>query len=218
MNDPGLNQLLKWSIENSDASRNDETSGTDTKAVRSGNNGLNPEVLAQLLGGPSDADIMKESIAAILSPQQTMDNKLVAFDNFLQLTENIDNANNIEPLGLWQPLVGLLKSEEPELRKMAAWCCGTAVQNNPKAQDSLLAIGVVPILLDMAINGEEAKDVRKKAISALSSEVRNYQPALDVLLEKLPPEFKVDGKVDAGDMDAVDEIIEKLREDANRAV
>ena len=78
---------------------------------------------------------MKEAMAAIQSPDVDLENKLIAFDNFEQMVENIDNANNIEPLGLWTPLVALLAHDEAELRAMAAWCCGTAVQNNEKAQE-----------------------------------------------------------------------------------
>lgn len=67
----------------------------------------------------------------------SLDDKLVAFDNFEQLIESLDNANNMEPLGLWSPLVGLLAHREPDMRRMAAWCVGTAVQNNEKSQDKV---------------------------------------------------------------------------------
>ena len=125
--DPGMNQLLKWSLENSQ-------SATETGLPPTGRP-LNADALAQIMGGPSDADMMKESMAAVQSPEIDLENKLVAFDNFEQLIENIDNANNIQNLGLWAPLLEQLKNEEAELRKMAAWCIGTAVQNNEKAQD-----------------------------------------------------------------------------------
>ena len=141
--DPGMNQLLKWSIENSEASRNDPTSTTDTKAERpdwpSGRS-LNPEALKSLMGGPSDADLMKESMAAIESPDISIENKLIAFDNFEQLIESIDNANNMESLRLWKPLVSQLESPESDIRRMAAWCLGTAVQNNVKAQERVQLI------------------------------------------------------------------------------
>ena len=74
-------------------------------------------------------------LAALLSDDVDLDSKLIAFDNFEQLLETIDNANNMEPLGLWTPLVGLLEHEEPDMRRMAAWWVGTAVQNNHKGQD-----------------------------------------------------------------------------------
>ena len=136
--DPGLNQLLKWSIENSEASRTDPTSTNDDKAERPdwpAGRPLNPEALKALMGGPSDADLMKESMAALYSSDVSAENKLVAFDNFEQLVENIDNANNMESLGLWTPLVGHLDSKDSDMRRMAAWCLGTAVQNNVKAQE-----------------------------------------------------------------------------------
>ena len=134
--DPGLNQLLKWSIENSEASRSDPTTTTDGKVERPDSERLlNPDSLRSLMGGPSDADLMKESIAAIRSPDISVKDKLVAFDNFEQLIESIDNANNMEALGLWMPLVSQLENEEADMRLMAAWCLGTAVQNNVKAQE-----------------------------------------------------------------------------------
>ncbi len=130
-----MNQLLKWSIENADASRNDPTASTDPKDERPSGRSINADALNALLGGPTDADLMRQSMAAIQSPDISLEDRLVAFDNFEQLIENLDNANNMEPLGLWTPLTGLLESEEPDIRRMAAWCLGTAVQNNVKAQE-----------------------------------------------------------------------------------
>lgn len=132
--DKNLNELLKWSIENSEASRGDASSANDTKAERDGRP-LNPEALAALMGGPSDAQLMQEAMATIQSAGTSLENRLVAFDNLEQLIEVIDNANNMDSLGLWTPLVGQLESEEPDMRRMAAWCLGTAVQNNAKAQE-----------------------------------------------------------------------------------
>ena len=53
---------------------------------------------------------------------------------------------------------------------------------------------------------------RKKAVSAISSEVRNYQPGLSVVLDELPRDICGQAKVDASDMDAVDVVINKLRD------
>lgn len=140
--DRGLNDLLKWSVENSEASRrsianiNDDPNNSNSVPPPT-LNGLNEAALRALMGGPSDADLMKESMAALLSDEVDLENKIVAFDNFEQLVENIDNANNMEPLGLWTPLVGLLQHKEADMRRMAAWCIGTAVQNNEKGQDKV---------------------------------------------------------------------------------
>jgi hypothetical protein len=78
---------------------------------------------------------MREAMAAIQHPDVPLSDKLIAFDNFEQLVEGIDNANNMEPLGLWAPLVELLGSESGDLRGWAAWCLATAVSNNVKAQE-----------------------------------------------------------------------------------
>ena len=210
-----MNQLLKWSIENSDAASADPTSTTDPKAERPSGAPINPDALNALFGGPTDADLMKESMAAILSPHITIDNKLTAFDNFEQLIENLDNANNMENLGLWTPLLELLSSEESQLRMYAAWCVGTAVQNNVKSQANLLAGDAISILVKLSVEDPD-ENVRRKAIYALSSEVRNYQPGLDKAVKALPKEFAPEGAIDAADMGAVDRVIGQLREDSAR--
>jgi hypothetical protein len=137
--DPNMNNLLKWSIENSTSARQAGDSNDAAPAPTSRSN-LNPEMLSTLFGGPSDADLMKAAMEALYSDEVDLENKMIAFDNFEQLIESIDNANNLEPLGLWTPLVELLKHEEAEMRRMAAWCIGTAVQNNEKAQDKVCAL------------------------------------------------------------------------------
>ena len=131
-----MNNLLKWSIENSSVSQTDPNAPQSSASRRA----LDPETLAALFGGPSEADLMKAAMEALHSDEVDLDNKMVAFDNFEQLIESIDNANNLEPLGLWTPLVNLLKHEEGDMRRMAAWCIGTAAQNNEKAQDKVCTI------------------------------------------------------------------------------
>ncbi|KAJ4302249.1 hsp70 nucleotide exchange factor fes1 [Collariella sp. IMI 366227] len=229
-----LNSLLKWSIEhsappgphavtlpstdnnNTDITSNDSTTTTNTNAAPSAptqpsttpaGSTLNPELLSALFGGPSDADLMRAAIEVITDSTTDLDNKLIAFDNFEQLIENLDNANNLEPLSLWTPLLSLLSHDERELRRMAAWCVGTAVQNNVKSQERLLAMGGVPMLVGLATKEGEDEKVRRKAIYALSSAVRNYQPAMDVAVEEL----RKGAEVDAADMDAVDAVMGYLK-------
>lgn len=208
MNDPGLNNLLKWSIQNADASRAaPDTAGQPPPE-------LDVEALRRLvtgMSGPSDADLMKQSMQVIQNEEADLDHRLTAFDNLEQLVENLDNANNLDALGLWMPLVEQLENKEPELRRYAAWCCSTAVQNNIKTQERLLVVGAIPILVRMATSDAE-KAVRKKAITALSSSVRNFQPALDEAVSQMPTAYKPDVKLDANDMDSVDLLINKLRE------
>lgn len=208
--DPGLNNLLKWGIENFSAAASDPT--TAPAPVRT----LDAEVINSLMGGPSDADLMRLSMAAILSddPEIDLENRLIAFDNFEQLIENLDNANNLEPLGLWTPLLSCLSHASPEIRTMAAWCAGTAVQNNEKSQERLLAMNGIPPLARIAVNAEEGEKVRRKAIYALSSACRNYQPAMDALTRELEKLGRPTPSVDASDMDACDVLLDDLKKAA----
>ncbi|KAE8388829.1 hsp70 nucleotide exchange factor fes1 [Aspergillus alliaceus] len=207
--DANMNNLLKWSITNSTSQQSDNPNASNNTPNATAR-GLTPEMLSALFGGPSDADLMKAAMEALHSDEVDLENKLIAFDNFEQLIESIDNANNLEPLGLWTPLVGLLKHEEAEMRRMAAWCIGTAVQNNEKAQDKLIVFNAVPTLVALSTT-EPNPAARKKAVYALSSAVRNYQPAMDELVKHLPEGYIQGEKVDAGDMEAVDAIMDKLR-------
>ncbi|KAF2097437.1 putative Hsp70 nucleotide exchange factor [Rhizodiscina lignyota] len=216
MDDQGhLNNLLKWGIENSAASRDDSSARVNTDPPRTAGSGLSPEALAALLGGPSDADRMRDAMVAILSPEVDLENKLTAWDNFEQLIENIDNANNMEQLGMWTPLVKELDNTEAECRRMACWCIGTAVQNNIKAQERLQAHDAIPKLVELSIE-DETQAVRKKAILALSSGIRNCQPNLDAAVKALPENEKPKSSIDAADMGAIDTIIQKLRDDSQQ--
>ena len=197
--DPELSNLLKWGIENSSITT------TDDPSAKPPTRPLDPKTLAALFGGPSDADLMKQSMAAILSPDIDLENKLVAFDNFEQLIENLDNANNMGALELWTPLIGLLDHEEKDLRRMAAWCVGTAVQNNPQSQERAMVSGALPKLAALAKS--EDQQLRRKACYAISSEIRNYQPGMDAMVKALGG----GKKIDASDMDAVDELMSRLR-------
>ncbi|EXJ80470.1 hypothetical protein A1O1_08615 [Capronia coronata CBS 617.96] len=205
--DPAMNSLLKWGIENSETTNH--TSDEPAREPR----GLSAEALRALMGGPSDADLMLEAMAIIQSsdPGVTHDAKMTAFDNFEQLIESLDNANNMEPLGLWTPLLSQLDSPVADLRRMAAWCLGTAVQNNVKAQERLLGLNGIERLCKMALDDED-EAARRKAVYALSSGIRNYQPAMNEAVKRLPKDIVGPDQVSATDMEVIDAIMGKLRE------
>ncbi|KAF4931163.1 Hsp70 nucleotide exchange factor FES1 [Colletotrichum viniferum] len=215
--DRNLNELLKWSIENQETGGQNGETGQNEQAARAPASNLNPEAIAALFGGgPSDADLMKASMEAITStdPEMTLDNKLVAFDNFEQLIENLDNANNMANLALWSPLLSCLTHDEHDMRRMAAWCIGTAVQNNEPSQERLLAMGDagIPTLVSIATKDGEKEAVRRKALYALSSAVRNYQPAMDLFTDELAKKgLHSSGKVEAVNMDEIDRVMDGLR-------
>lgn len=223
-----MNKLLKWSVQNSQEQKGDGTT-TATPGGDQASRNLTPDMINALFGGPSEADLMKAAMEVLHSDESDLENKLIAFDNFEQLIESIDNANNLEPLGLWTPLTKLLQHEEADMRRMAAWCVGTAVQNNEKAQDKvchslqglysteanpcsglqLVVLNAIPTLVNMSTTDPNPA-ARKKAVYALSSAARNYQPAMNELVKHLPESYGT-GKTDAGDMDAVDAVMDQLR-------
>ncbi|KAK5077245.1 hsp70 nucleotide exchange factor fes1 [Lithohypha guttulata] len=202
--DKGMSNLLQWSIENSaNAQPQQQQSQSQTREPSN----LSQDALRALMGGPSDADLMKESMTVILHPEAELSAKLVAFDNFEQLIEQLDNANNMEPLGLWQPLMSQLDSKTPEMRKMAAWCVGTAVQNNEKCQQHLLKIGGVTKVAELAVSDTDGA-ARRKAVYALSS-----SPAMNEAMKTLPKNVTGPDHVNATDMDVIDAIMSKLRDE-----
>ncbi|KAK9456320.1 armadillo-type protein [Dipodascopsis uninucleata] len=161
-----MEKLLKWSLENSQDAAN-ENSERRQKAP-------DPELLAQLFGQPDDSQLMKQSMETILNPEISVEDKETAFDNLEMLVENLDNANNLENLRLWEPLIEQLINPSPVLRKMACWVIGTAVQNNPKSQAALLVYpNAIPFLVNIAAK-DPSKEARLKAMYALSSAVRNH--------------------------------------------
>lgn len=78
-----------------------------------------------------------------------------------------------------------------------------------------MVVGAIPVLVQLGIE-DPVESVRRKAIYALSSEIRNYQPGLDLTLRILPEEILVKARgmaqsFDAGNMETVDLIIDELK-------
>ncbi|EWC48260.1 hypothetical protein DRE_02364 [Drechslerella stenobrocha 248] len=207
-----MEKVLAWSVA---ASAPQEEGEPERQVPR-----LDQSALAQLLlGGKSDAEMMVEAMQCIADPTATLENREIAFDNFEQLVENLDNANNIENLKLWPPLVQQLHAADKEMRFMAAWCIGTAVQNNEKSQDHFYKTEAVGQLLDIALN-DSAQDVRNKALYAISSYIRNHQGALDQCIDKLPEELRQEYSqkgLQATDMAAIDEFRSRLKAEGSKA-
>ena len=133
MNDPALNNLLKWGIQNSEASRNDPSAPPPPPMSE-----VDRAALQQLMTGitgMSDAQSMKQSLEVVEHPEAEAKDKYQAFQNLEMLIQNIDNANCLETDGMWTSLIKQLDNDDPELRWWAAWCCSTAVQNNIRSQE-----------------------------------------------------------------------------------
>src|SRR5690606_3474226 len=136
----------------------------------------------QLMGAPDEAQLMKDAMYAIESPDVDLPNREIAFENLMTLVEGIDNANNLQNLGLWEPLLKQLDRDEKEMRMWAAWVCGCAVQNNPKTQEIFLKNGGLGKVAKM-VSADDSKEVRWKAAYAVSSAIRNFENGLNEVLK-----------------------------------
>ena len=70
---------------------------------------------------------------------------------------------------------------------------------------------VMPVLVRLALS-DENELVRRKAIRAISSSIRNFQPSAESMMTNLPDDLRASQKIDAGDMESVDEAMDKLRQ------
>lgn len=171
-----MDKLLHWSIVNAQ----------DDKEAIARVGQPDPKLLQQLFGGggPDDPTLMREAMLVVRNPEAELKNKLVAMDNFEMLIENLDNANNIENLKLWTPLLETLSDDEEELRASALSVIGTAAQNNAPTQDGFAKQedGLSKII-QLAGDSKESLDVRSKAFYALSNLVKNHDIMASELLK-----------------------------------
>ncbi|KAG0202317.1 hsp70 nucleotide exchange factor fes1 [Mortierella sp. GBA30] len=168
-----MNELLKWSILNQATEGEDASaSGASPKPMEK----LDPGLIDAILG-KSETQMMLEAITVIKNPNSTNDEKELAWEDFEMLIEQIDNASNIENMKMWPPILEELKNSNPKFREQAAWVCGTATQNNPKAQAAFLKEKGLTAVIELLSDSETY--VRAKAIYALSGAIKHFEPALE---------------------------------------
>ncbi|KAG7092122.1 hypothetical protein E1B28_008496 [Marasmius oreades] len=170
-----MESLLKWSIQNS-------TPGDGSKPPEPRKD-LNPEIINAILG-KSDAEQMKDDIAVAVDTNRSEDERVDALDHLEMLVEQIDNANNLEKLKIWAPLHALITSDSstPPVVLQALWVIGTALQNNPAAQDSYLSLNPLPTLTSfLSRNTNVSPQVRSKVIYVLSGLLKHNATALSKL-------------------------------------
>jgi len=169
-----MQSLLRWGIENSG---NGDDSGTGI-APPPQRTDLDPGIIDAILGKP-DSELMKEALASALDASLDESARLTALDDLEMLVENIDNANDLEKLGIWEPLQGLLASPSDDLKTQTLWVIGTALQNNPAAQKAYLALDPLPtVLSSLSPSARSSKQLRSKAIYALSGLLKHNEAAV----------------------------------------
>ncbi|KAJ2936121.1 hypothetical protein H1R20_g970, partial [Candolleomyces eurysporus] len=172
-----MESLLRWSIQNSTSL---DSAPSDRPPAR--REDLNPEIIDMILGKP-DSELMKEDVAVAIDSSKSEDERIAALDHLEMLIEQIDNANNLEKLKLWDPLHSLLTSQvSTEIKVQALWVIGTALQNNPAAQDAYLAFNPLPTLVSfLTPSPESTTQTRSKAIYTLSGLLKHNAPAVKLL-------------------------------------
>ncbi|KAF9562884.1 Fes1-domain-containing protein [Agrocybe pediades] len=176
-----MQSILRWSIENSTPL--DSAPGDHPPVERKD---LDPAIIDMILGKP-DAVQMKEDMAVAVDSTKSEDERVNALDHLEMLIEHIDNANDLEKLKLWEPLQSLLTEESStaEIKTQALWVIGTAIQNNPSAQDVYLSYKPLPTLLSFLDPSQSSlTGLRAKAIYTISGLLKHNAPAVEALGEE----------------------------------
>ncbi|KAI5120248.1 hypothetical protein M0805_007552 [Coniferiporia weirii] len=179
-----MQSLLRWSIENSQVQ--DKPDGDDVNQQPPEPRQFDPELINALIGRP-ESELMMDALTVATDVGKSEDARLGALDDFEMLVENIDNANNIENMGMWSALRDLLTSPESsdDVRAAVLWIVGTAAQNNPAAQNAYLSLPDSPLLiiLDHLAPGESSSKTRSKAVYALSGLLKHNARGVTLLEE-----------------------------------
>ncbi|KAI7937364.1 hypothetical protein MJO29_014679 [Puccinia striiformis f. sp. tritici] len=200
--DPKLNDLLHWAVENTNTPATQSQTRSSTAigpvvssdptpltitynphqpsqaSVPSTHKKLDTGVLDAILGR-TDAVRMREAISIFEDPKKSIHERCNAGEELEDLIQDLDNANDMEVLGIWPKLMTLMESntsggnsKDDDLIKFhACWICGTAVQNNPKSQTAFLKKEPLPAILEILSQGSEA--TQAKAMYCLSSTLKH---------------------------------------------
>ncbi|KAI9226899.1 MAG: armadillo-type protein [Piptocephalis tieghemiana] len=172
-----MNNLLNWAILNTATEGEDAKGASPARPLQE----LDPNVIDLILG-KDDSTQMKEFVAVASSDLATTEQKELALEDLETLVGQIDNAQNLESLNLWEPLLDLLTSPDPRVRKGVAWVCGTAVQNHPKVKENFTRHGGLNNMVTV-LEGDMDVSVKAKALYCLSSLLQNAPPLLEAFIK-----------------------------------
>ncbi|KAF9239453.1 armadillo-type protein [Melanogaster broomeanus] len=167
-----MDSLLRWGIENS-------TPLGENAPLPAPRTHLDPAIIDHILGKP-DAQLMKEALDFAVDTTKDEDTRIAAMDDLEMLVENIDNANDLQKLKMWEPLHGLLSlpSTTDALKVQTLWVIGTALQNNPAAQLSYLSLDPIPTIIACLSSSSNSAGTRSKAMYALSGLLKHNAAAV----------------------------------------
>ena len=172
-------ELLKWGLRHAEPSGEQDRSSVAqvTDDIASGRRpDLADPGLYNAIMGKSEAQMMSEELAVATDRSRSESDRCTALDNFEMLVEQVDNANNMENMNMWPPILALLNEQSAPIQTVTLWIIGTAIQNNDKAQVLALSHGALPPILTLLESPED--EVRRKAMYALSALLRHYPHAV----------------------------------------
>lgn len=182
MSNRTADELLKWGLRN--APMNEDGTSSLTQVAADVAAGRRPDLtdpgLYDAIMGKSEAQMMQEELSVAVNAARTVEDRCTALDNFEMLVEQVDNANNMEPLGMWPPVLSLLEphvASDERILVAAAWVVGTAVQNNDKAQAVALSKNALPRILTL-LDDVSKEALCSKAVYALSAMLKHYPAAV----------------------------------------
>ncbi|WFD18960.1 hsp70 nucleotide exchange factor fes1 [Malassezia caprae] len=171
-------ELLKWGIRH--APMNPDGTSSVAQVAADVAAGRRPDLadpgLYEAIMGKSEAQMMQEELAVATDASRATEDRCTALDNFEMLIEQVDNANNMAPMGMWPAVRSLLDADAPEIQSATAWVIGTAIQNNDKAQAAALEHDVLAPLLTLLSSAHSG--VQNKCAYALSALLRHYPAAV----------------------------------------
>ncbi|CAG8538343.1 4115_t:CDS:10, partial [Scutellospora calospora] len=128
----------------------------------------------------SDSLIFEDCISNLtitLQQLQPLNDIISTLDNLEDLVHELDFGIKLAKGNGLISIVKLLEHDSNEIRKKAALVIGTAMQNNPLAQDEALKLDLIPYLLDLLSSETDIK-VSSRLLYALSSIVRGNQESI----------------------------------------
>ncbi|KAG1650831.1 Nucleotide exchange factor SIL1 [Nymphon striatum] len=130
----------------------------------------------------TDIEILKRLLTSLKEKNASDNNTKNLLLEIEYLVHQIDNALNLIELNGLDTIVPILNSTNPELRSLAAFVLGSAMQSNSKVQIAVLEKSVIPQLLRM-IAVHSSQEVKTKAMYALSCLVRQFPYAQQIMIE-----------------------------------
>ncbi|KAG8942760.1 hsp70 nucleotide exchange factor fes1 [Tulasnella sp. 424] len=166
-----MRDLLAWSTEHQTSP--DDPNYVPPRPLQE----LDPGLVDMILGKP-DAVRMRDAMAVAVDESKSEEERVVALDDLELLIESLDNANDMEVLKLWEPILNLTTSPLPAISAQALWVVGTAVQNNPKSQTAFLKHEPFPTIINALSSDTSTNEVRAKALYVLSGALRHNREAV----------------------------------------